>query len=153
MQRVARWWVSTLIEPGVEDEVLAEAGVEAEEGRGEHAQRVAVAEEGHVAVHEVGPHLVDDLLGAGRDLLDGLAGRDAGPHAVGEDLPGAADLGADLRRRDALVGAVVPLPQQRLDLEVAETRELRGALGALERGDEHALEALPAQHVGELQRG
>ena len=137
MHRVERWCVSTLIEPGVEDEVLAEAGVEAEVGGGEHAQRVAVAEEGDVAVLEVGPHLVDDLLGAGRDLLDRLAGGDAGPHAVGEDLPGPADLGADLRRRDALVGAVVPLAQQRLDLEVARARRARPCAwraGAARRG-------------------
>src|SRR4051794_21689006 len=50
---------------GIEDEVLPEPWIQPEVGGGEHTQRVSVTEERDVALLEVGPYLVDDLLRAG----------------------------------------------------------------------------------------
>ena len=104
---------------------------------GEHAQDVAVGEDGDVAVggQRAGDHAVGPLA----RLRHGLA---AG-RAVGPQRPARA-LGADLRRRPALVVAVVDLGQVGLDLGRVAGQP-RGLARANARRREHERELAARQ--------
>ena len=118
----------------VEREQAAGRRLEPEPARSENAQDVTVREEEHVAAHRCG--LGEDPVCSVTHLGRVLAVR----NAAGEKRP-ARDVVADLRRRAALVVAVVPLAEivARLRLR-AETGEPAGVGGPLERAREHELE-------------
>ena len=92
---------------------------------GKRPENVAVANDQHVAVDAAArgppddgrvvlePDLADEGVDAGDNVRGGLAaGAAVGPDVPGRGVAGGGALGADLRRRDALVGAVVPLADQ-----------------------------------------
>src|SRR4029079_3419458 len=106
--------------------------------RPEGAQDVAVGEDRDVAVDR--QHLLDDAVAAGRDLGRGLTVRDA----VAPQVPPGLLL-ADLRRRDALVVAVIPFEQVLAHLAaVAEPGEAGGLARAVERARQHQREGVAA---------
>ena len=106
----------------------------AEPACGQRAQQVAVRDEhgerGAVEVRRGDP--VQDPVAALGDLLVGLA---AGAR-VGEHRP-AGDLLTDLRRRQPLVGAVVPLHEVRVELERRQPGQLGSPDGPYQRADQH----------------
>jgi hypothetical protein len=111
-----------------------------------HQQHVAVAEQRAGAVeHPVHSHA---------DVLERLSGRRAGDGAVDPHRPGAAHLLADLRRRPALVAAVVDLHEVLVDRGGGEAGELGGPAGpqawAHPDRSEPAVPELPAKPAGLL---
>ena len=75
----------------------------------EDAEQVAVAEEQGIAGDGRGQAALDDPVGAGPDLVDGLTGRPR----TGPDRP-AGEVGPDVGGQPALEGAVVPFHQVRV---------------------------------------
>src|ERR1700689_3265426 len=74
--------------------------------------------------------------------------RVAGDHAVTPEVPAGALL-LDLRGRPALVAAVIPLPQVRVELDVRQPGEFRGAHGTLGRAAERGHDLAAGQRRGE----
>jgi len=128
----------------VECEQCAAFGRKADPSRGQHAQLMAVPEHGGDAVEGDQPR--DDVIGAPTHVCCGLAARTA----VRPDRPAGPVL-ADLRRRTALVVAVVPLTKIVDDLRVrGETGELARHPGALQRAREDEVEPPVGQPPPEL---
>src|SRR3954453_3223188 len=128
---------------GVEAEAAGEARRLLYPAGADDAQDVAVGDEGDVAVD--GQGLGDDAVGAGAHVV----GRLAVGHAVAPQVPARSPL-ADLRRRDALVVAVVVLEQLVAHLGVrAQAGELGRLPRARQRADEHRGEARAAQLLGQ----
>src|SRR4029079_25638 len=129
-----------------EEQAPAEAHGLLGPARPERAEDVAVGEDRDVAVDR--QDLLDDAVAAGCDLGRRLAVREA----VAPQVP-AGLLLADLRRRDALVVAVVPLEEVLADLAaVAEPGQTRGLARAVERAREHEREVVAVEAAGELPR-
>ena len=120
----------------------ARAG-EPDPARAEHAQVVAVGEQGDVAVG--GEGAPDHPVGAGADLVRGLAAR----AAVAPQVPPGSHR-ADVLGADALELAVLELAQVVVDHRpVGEARQLAGLAGAAQRARQHEREVPALEAAGE----
>src|SRR3954469_3360571 len=125
--------------PRVEREQPPVRRRETEPASRQHSQEVPVREDEHVPLDR--EQLLDHAVGPSRELLDALAAQ----RPVAPDRP-VGDLLADLRGRQPVVLAVVPLGQvvAQLGLEPGQLRRLQRSL---QGAGEHQRELAPAQRL------
>ena len=98
---------------------------------GQDAQKIPMCEDEHIT--STRPNATEHTVGSIADVSQGLARR----ATVARKNSNPAHL-ADFRSALAFVLAIIPLYQVRIDFsERAESRQLTGSLGALERTGEH----------------
>ena len=116
---------------GAQEEEPSRCRFQTEPAGGEHVEKVAAGNEQHIAVDGADP--VDDPVGPGGHLRDRFAAR----ATVAEQFP-AGTLLIDLRRRLALIVAVVPFNEVVIDPgDSSETGQFTGTRRPPERAGEH----------------